>query len=45
MMYYCDGCDQDIDEDEFGKHDELCNECYQSAVDAYEYRMWALRGG
>jgi hypothetical protein len=44
MKYYCEGCEQDLDEDEFGKHDELCNICYQSAVSAFEYRGWVSRG-
>jgi NAD-dependent SIR2 family protein deacetylase len=42
-MFYCEGCEQDLEEDEFNKHDELCDECYQAALERAEYYHYVRR--
>ena len=43
--HFCEGCDQDQHEDEWGRHDFLCNWCYEAALDTAGYRGWVVRGG
>ena len=43
--YYCEGCQQDLHEDEWGDHDELCNACNEAARETAMYRGWVNRGG
>ncbi len=43
--HYCEGCDQDVHEDEWGDHEELCNACNEAARETAMYRAWVLRGG
>jgi Zn finger protein HypA/HybF involved in hydrogenase expression len=42
---YCEACQQHLNEDEWGSHEEMCNTCYEGAVEAVNYREWVNRGG
>ena len=44
--YYCECCENDVHEDEWGDNDDvLCNHCHEAAREAADYRAWVLRGG